>query len=157
MEEIERKAIEEIEGSAASPAATSKPTSSPPSGKRPPGFVPSVKLQTQSGQELLVRSLQYRQVGTSSLRASIGKTVLKVIKDRKKWRPYPTRRDRDVEEGGDMYTMEKIREFAREGYAPFFFKKGLVDPWIPLDRWHCLAYTACKDLPGSDIMIWVAK
>ena len=67
------------------------------------------------------------------------------------------RRDGDPEEGGDLYTMEKIREFAQEGYAPFFLKKGLVDPWIPLDRWHCLAYTACKDLPGSDIMIWVAK
>ncbi|MFM7990415.1 MAG: hypothetical protein ACKPKO_64970, partial [Candidatus Fonsibacter sp.] len=83
--------------------------------------------------------------------------MLQVIKDRKKWRPYPMRRDGDPEEGGDTYTMEKIRELAQEGYAPFFLKKGLVEPWAPLDRWHCLVYTACKDLPGSDIMIWVAK
>ncbi|MFM7981862.1 MAG: hypothetical protein ACKPKO_21340 [Candidatus Fonsibacter sp.] len=48
---------------------------------------------------------------------------MKVIKDRKKWRPYPMRRDGDPEEGGDMFTMEKIREFAQEGYAPFFLKK----------------------------------
>ncbi|MFM7981528.1 MAG: hypothetical protein ACKPKO_19640, partial [Candidatus Fonsibacter sp.] len=146
--------MEEAAGYAASPAATTQPSSSPPSGKRPSGFVPPAKLQTQSGQELLVRSLQYGQVGTSSLRASVGKTVLKVIKDRKKWRPFPMRRDWGLEERDDLYTMDKIREFAQEGYTPFYFKKGLVDPWIPSDRSECPPYSACKDLPGSDIMIW---
>ncbi|MFM7987440.1 MAG: hypothetical protein ACKPKO_49820 [Candidatus Fonsibacter sp.] len=110
MEEIERKAIEDIEVGAASPATTS-----PPSIQKPPGFVPSEKLRTASGQELLVRSLQYGQVGTSSLRASVAKTVLKVIKDRLKWRPYPMRRSSDTEEGGDLYSMDKIRELAQEG------------------------------------------
>ncbi|MFM7989594.1 MAG: hypothetical protein ACKPKO_60795, partial [Candidatus Fonsibacter sp.] len=43
-----------------------------------------------------------------------------------------------------------------ETYIPYF-KKGLVDPWIPSDRWECQPYSACKDLPGSDIMVWVAK
>ncbi|MFM7985787.1 MAG: hypothetical protein ACKPKO_41380, partial [Candidatus Fonsibacter sp.] len=82
---------------------------------------------------------------------------MKVIKDRRKWRPYPTRRSGEPAEGGDLYTMEKIREFAQEGYAPFFFNKGLVDPWIPSDRWDCPPYSACKDLPGSDIIVWVAR
>ncbi|MFM7978825.1 MAG: hypothetical protein ACKPKO_05870, partial [Candidatus Fonsibacter sp.] len=81
----------------------------------------------------------------------------KVIKDRLKWRPYPMRRSSDTEEGGDLYSMDKIRELAQEGYAPFFLKKGLVDPWVPIDRWHCPAYAGCKDLPGSDVMIEVAK
>ncbi|MFM7980863.1 MAG: hypothetical protein ACKPKO_16250, partial [Candidatus Fonsibacter sp.] len=102
MEEIERKAIEYIEGVAASHASTS-----PPTVQKPPGFVVAEKLRTLSGQELLVRSLQYGQVGTSSLRASVATTVLKVIKDRLKWRPYPMRRSGDTEEGGDLYTMEK--------------------------------------------------
>ncbi|MFM7990021.1 MAG: hypothetical protein ACKPKO_62970, partial [Candidatus Fonsibacter sp.] len=66
MEEIERKAAEEAEGSLATPAATSKPPTPSSIGKRPPGSVPPAKLSTSSGQELLVRSLQYGQVGTSS-------------------------------------------------------------------------------------------
>ncbi|MFM7979476.1 MAG: hypothetical protein ACKPKO_09190, partial [Candidatus Fonsibacter sp.] len=141
--------------SPATPAPT-KPSTPGSFGKRPSGLVPSVKLSNPSGQELLVRSLQYGQVGTSSLRASVGKTVLKVIKDRRRWRPYPTRRSGDQAEGRDLYTMDKIREFAQEGYAPFF-KKGLVDPRIPSNRWECPPYSAVKDLPGSDVMIWLAK
>ncbi|MFM7986949.1 MAG: hypothetical protein ACKPKO_47310, partial [Candidatus Fonsibacter sp.] len=48
--------------------------------------------------------------------------------------------------------MDKVREF-----ASFFFKKVLVEPWIPTDRWECPPYSAGKDLPGSDVMVWLAK
>ncbi|MFM7983629.1 MAG: hypothetical protein ACKPKO_30330, partial [Candidatus Fonsibacter sp.] len=67
-----------------------------------------------------------------------------MIKDRRRWRPYPKRRSGDQEEGGDLYTMDKVREFAQEGYAPFFFKKGLFDPWVLSDRRECPPYRACK-------------
>ncbi|MFM7982512.1 MAG: hypothetical protein ACKPKO_24640, partial [Candidatus Fonsibacter sp.] len=53
--------------------------------------------------------------------------------------------------------MDKIREFAQKVYAPFFFKKGLVDPWAPSDRWECPPYSVVKDLPGSDVMVLLAK
>ncbi|MFM7990078.1 MAG: hypothetical protein ACKPKO_63265, partial [Candidatus Fonsibacter sp.] len=46
MEDIERQAIEDIEGMAASLATTS-----PPTVQKPPGFVTAEKLRTPSGQE----------------------------------------------------------------------------------------------------------
>ncbi|MFM7979137.1 MAG: hypothetical protein ACKPKO_07450, partial [Candidatus Fonsibacter sp.] len=80
-----------------------------------------------------------------------------MIKDRLKWRPYPKRRGTDADEGGDLYTMDKIREYARDSYTPFYFKKGLVEPWKPANRWEYPPYTAIKDSPESEIMIWLAN
>ncbi|MFM7979364.1 MAG: hypothetical protein ACKPKO_08625, partial [Candidatus Fonsibacter sp.] len=53
--------------------------------------------------------------------------------------------------------MEKIREYVRNGCAPFFFKKGLVEPWDPVNRWASPLYTAIKDSPEPEPIIWLAK
>ncbi|MFM7981147.1 MAG: hypothetical protein ACKPKO_17705, partial [Candidatus Fonsibacter sp.] len=47
-----------------------------------------------------------------------------------------------ADESDELYKMDKIREYARTGYAPFFFQKGLVESWNPANRWefplvHC--------------------
>ncbi|MFM7985741.1 MAG: hypothetical protein ACKPKO_41150, partial [Candidatus Fonsibacter sp.] len=86
-----------------------------------------------------------------------GKTILKVIEDRLKWRPYPERRGTDADESGELYKRDKIREYARDGYAPVFFKKGLVESWNPANRWACRPYIAINDSPGAEIIIWLAK
>ncbi|MFM7987775.1 MAG: hypothetical protein ACKPKO_51530, partial [Candidatus Fonsibacter sp.] len=101
----------------AAPASTTASLAS--IGKETPVSGSVAKTMTPSLQEAAARSLQYGQTGTSSLRACVGKTILKVIKDRLKWRPYPKRKGTGADEGGDLYTMDKTREY---------FKKGLVEP-----------------------------
>ncbi|MFM7982988.1 MAG: hypothetical protein ACKPKO_27060, partial [Candidatus Fonsibacter sp.] len=60
------------------------------------------KPLTSSQQEVVVRALQYGQTGTSSIRACVAKTILKLIKDRLKWRPYPKRKGDASDESGDL-------------------------------------------------------
>ncbi|MFM7989352.1 MAG: hypothetical protein ACKPKO_59565, partial [Candidatus Fonsibacter sp.] len=70
--------------------------------------------------------MQYGKTQQSPIRASVARTLLKVINDRQKLRPYIDRRKGDLVEGEGLLTMDRIREFAKEGYAPFFFQKGIV-------------------------------
>ncbi|MFM7978591.1 MAG: hypothetical protein ACKPKO_04680, partial [Candidatus Fonsibacter sp.] len=62
-----------------------------------------------------------------------------------------------ADESSDLYKIDKIREYARDGYAPFCFKKGLMEPWNPSDRWECPPYTAMKDSPEADMIVCLAK
>ena len=36
-------------------------------------------------------------------------------------------------------------------------KKGLVEPWSPSDRWESPPYSAIKDSPESELIVWLAK
>ncbi|MFM7987785.1 MAG: hypothetical protein ACKPKO_51585, partial [Candidatus Fonsibacter sp.] len=72
---------------------------------------------TSSQQETVVRALQYGQTGTSSIRACVAKAILNIIKDRLKWRPHPKRKGDASDESGDLHSMDKIREYARDCYA----------------------------------------
>ncbi|MFM7988484.1 MAG: hypothetical protein ACKPKO_55145, partial [Candidatus Fonsibacter sp.] len=80
-----------------------------------------------------------------------------MIKDRLKWRPCPERRGTAADESDELYNMDKIREYARDGYAPFLFKKALVESWNPANRWECPPYTAIKDSPEAELIVWLAN
>ncbi|MFM7982250.1 MAG: hypothetical protein ACKPKO_23315, partial [Candidatus Fonsibacter sp.] len=71
-----------------------------------------------SMQEAVVRTLQYGKTGTASIRASVSRTIRKVIEDRLRWRPFPTRRLKYSDEGEGLLIFDKMREYAKDGYAP---------------------------------------
>ncbi|MFM7978446.1 MAG: hypothetical protein ACKPKO_03940, partial [Candidatus Fonsibacter sp.] len=141
----------------ASPSVAAPTSVAPLIAKETPVSGSPSKPMTPGLQEAVTCSLQYGQTGTSSIRVCVGKTILKVIKDRLRWRPYPKKKGTVADESGDLYTMEKFREYARDGYAPFYLKKGLVEPWSPSGRWECPPYSAIKDSPESELIIWLAK
>ncbi|MFM7983118.1 MAG: hypothetical protein ACKPKO_27740, partial [Candidatus Fonsibacter sp.] len=116
---------EETAKSAAAEASSyqwASAAAAPSTAKEIPVSVPPTKPMTPGLQEAVIRSLQYGQTGTSSIRACVGKTILKIIKDRFQLRPYPKKRGTSSDESGDLHSMEKIRDYARDGYAHFFFQ-----------------------------------
>ena len=93
----------------------------------------------------------------SSTRAFMAKTIWKSIQARLAWRETPTRAlDDKTRERRGQYTLERIINYAKDGYVPFWMQKGAVDPWVPKARWDTPSRKQVKDTPKTEWFMWIA-
>ena len=88
-------------------------------------------------EKILSRLLEYGISHLSFMRASTAKqSIWRSTKARLAWRASPFRSSDDhTEEVHGVHSLERIRNYALDGYTPFWMKKGVVEPRIPADRW----------------------
>ena len=53
--------------------------------------------------------------------------------------------------------MERIITYTLDGYTPFWMKKGVVEPWYPVERWDTLPRSAVKESPETERFLWIAR
>ena len=86
----------------------------------------------------------------SAMRAMMANIVWRGIEARLAWRENPRRSPHDkTVDGRGVFPMERIRKYVADGYAPFWMQKGIVDPWVPIDRWDTPSRMVAKDTPET--------
>ena len=114
--------------------------------------------KTERREKILSRVLEYGTSQLSSMRAAMAKTIWRSIKARLAWRETPKRApDDDTPEGRGEHSMARITSYALDGYTPFWMKKGVVDPWNPVDRWETLPISEVKDSFETEWFLWIAR
>ena len=104
------------------------------------------------------RLLEYGVSHLSSMRASIANTIWKSIKAWLPGRASPFRSsDGHTAEGHGLHSLERIRNYAIDGYTPFWMKKGVVEPWILVDRWETPPRSEVKEPPETEWFLWIAR
>ena len=106
----------------------------------------------------MAKLMEYgRGTQLSSMRALMATMVWKGIKARLAWRETPTRaRDDKTPESRGTFSMERIRKYAQDGDVPFWMQKGVVDPWVPKNRWDTPSRKEVKDTPETERCMWIA-
>jgi hypothetical protein len=109
-------------------------------------------------EQILSRLLEYGVSHLSSMRASVPKTIWRSIKARLAWRASPFRSSDDhTAEGHGLHSLERITNYALDGYTPFRMKTGVVEPWIPADRWETPPRNEVKDSLETEWCLWIAR
>ena len=92
------------------------------------------------------------------MRASVAKMIWKSIKARLAGRASPFRSSDDhTAEGHGLHSLERIRNYALDGYTLFWMKKGVVEPWFPVDRWETPSRNEVKESPEAEWFLWIAR
>ena len=64
--------------------------------------------------------------------------------------------DDNAPEGHGTYPTSRIIKYAADGCAPFWMQKGVVEPWIPNDRWDTPSRDSVRDTPETAWFMWFA-
>ena len=56
----------------------------------------------------------------------------------------------------ELTLMESIRQYAKDGYVPYWLQKGIVDPWVQQARWDTLSRKQVRDTPETEWFLWLA-
>ena len=88
----------------------------------------------------------------------MAKTIWKSIKARLAWRAPPFRSSDDHSaQGHGLHFLERIKDYALDGYTPLWTKKGVVDLWILADRWESPPRREVKESPETEWFLWIAR
>jgi hypothetical protein len=85
-------------------------------------------------------------------------TIWRSIKARLDWRASPFHSSDDkTDEGHGVHFLERIRAYSLDGYTLFWMKKGVVEPWMPADRWETPPSREVKYSPETELFLWIAR
>ena len=74
------------------------------------------------------------------------------------WRKKPAREPDDhTPDGRGFLPMERIVDYVANRCDPFRMKKGVVDPWYPVNKWDTLPRSLVKYSPEAEWFLWIAR
>ena len=99
-----------------------------------PAPAETVPVSREAKEKIIAKALEYGgHTQLSSMRAMLARSIWRAIMSRFTWRATPQRKPDDTtQEGRGDYPLKRIRNYAADGYTPFWMQKNDVAPWFLL-------------------------